>query len=109
MTKDLYESVLALSNEIKKTIEDGDFEEVENLLQKRENLLQKTSKNAIFSSEIEEIIAEIKSVDSSNLEKLKKHYQEIGSKLNSLSKNIFAVSSYKMFDNTILPIVDKRN
>lgn len=109
MQKELYEGVLYLSNKIKSAIEEENFDEVENLLQKREILLQNTSKIDENDSEIAQIWAQIKSLDDSNLQEIKNYHQKLGNKLNSLSKNIFAVSSYKMVDNTAISMIDKRN
>lgn len=109
MKKELYEGILYLSEKIKDEILEQNFDEVENLLQKREILLQKTSKMDKNDPEIAQIFSKIKLMDEFNLKEIKNHHKKIGDKLNSLSKNIFAVASYKMFDNTAISMIDKRN
>jgi len=93
--KDFYNNILSISKEIELLIQLENFDKIEELLLKRDDLFEKISKEDFKIKEIKEIIDEIKALDEKNFGEMDKFKQEINKKMLKLSKNKKMIGFYK--------------
>lgn len=106
---DLYKNILALSKEIELLIELGHFEKIESVLAKRENIIAKILPDEPKTDEIKQILNEIKAIDEKNFAQLLENKDKSFSKIKTLSRNIHALSSYKLKEVYMHGFVDEKN
>lgn len=106
---DLYNDILTLSREIKLLIELKNFEKIEDILNKRQILINKISSDESKTEEIKKIIDEIKAIDEENFAELINNKDEVYSKLKLLSKNMQVLSLYKIKDSNTNIFIDEKN
>ena len=107
--KDLYNDILAISQEISIFLKVENFEKIEELLDKRAEFIKKISSEHYKIEEIKKIIEKIKLIDDENFAQLSDAKKEISKKMRNLSKNIKIISFYKMEETNKSRLVDERN
>lgn len=108
-TKYLYKDIFQISKEIELLIQLENFEKVDVLLDKREILISQILPEDFAIGELKELIDRIKILDEKNFEQLKEVRQNVGKKMNSLSRNIKSVSMYKVRNTYNLNSIDERD
>lgn len=101
----VYEKLYAISLEIKKQIEEKDYNEILSTINKKDmliNQLNQTKKILTNQSEVPDFIKEMESKlnqqELDNMEKLEKARNELKNELNKLNKDIKLVSAYSQND-----------
>lgn len=108
-TKHLYKDIFQITKEIELLIQLEHFEKVDSLLDKREILMQQILPEDFVIGELKELIDRIKVLDEKNFVQLKELKQNVGKKMNSLTRNIKCVSMYKIKNTYDLSFIDERD
>jgi hypothetical protein len=107
--KDLYNNILILSKEIELLIQLENFEKIEEILLKRDKLLEKISKNDFEIEEIKQIVEKIKTLDAKNFEQMDAFKKNLSKKMSKLLKNKKVIGSYKQEEIYEARLVDERS
>lgn len=108
--KDLYDKILCLTQSLEYFIEKKNTKKIDELLEKRleiVNIALKLKEEIGTNQEINELAAQIKTLDNKNFERLNALKNGVQKELYAISKNSKAVSAYKTPEQKRSRLVDE--